>query len=251
MSVRKRVYSLVSPSLKRDDPNLWFDIFIIILISLNVIAIILESEEKIRVEFQKYFYWFEVFSVVVFTIEYLLRLWTYVEIDKYQHPLKGRLRWIFSPMALIDLLAILPFYLPFLGIDLRFLRILRLFRIFRIIKVARYSSAMRVLASVVKQKKEELIISLFFCGIMTVLCATMLYYAERSVQPEAFGSIPRAMWWSIITLTTVGYGDVYPITAFGKVMASMVAVLGIGLYALPTGILASGFSSALEQIKKK
>ena len=251
MSIRNKVFKLVSPSHNKKDPNAWFDLFIIILISLNVIAIILESEEALKIKYRKYFFWFETFSVVVFTIEYALRIWTYVELDQYLHHVKGRLKWIFSPMALIDLLAILPFYLPFIGVDLRFLRILRLFRIFRIVKVARYSSAMIMLASVVKQKKEELIIALFFCSIMTILCATVLYYAERSAQPETFGSIPKAMWWAIITLTTVGYGDVYPITTFGKVMASIVAVLGIGLYALPTGILASGFSSALEKIKKK
>jgi hypothetical protein len=139
--MRKKFFKLVEPTGDRKDLNYYFDVFIMSLIILNVLAIILASDQNINARFKSLFYYFEVFSVIVFSIEYLLRLWTCVEKVPFNHPIGGRLKFIFSPMAIIDLLAILPFYLPFVGIDLRFLRILRVFRIFRLLKMARYSNA--------------------------------------------------------------------------------------------------------------
>ncbi len=149
---------------------------------------------------------------------------------------------------MIDLMAILPFYLPkLIPFDLRFLRAVRLFRIFRLLKLGRYSESVRLLGRVLNAKKEELGVTIFAVLILLVICSSLMYYAEHQAQPEAFSSIPAAMWWGIVTLTTVGYGDVYPITLPGKILGAIIAVLGIGLFALPAGILASGFADEMQK----
>ena len=250
-AVRKRIFELVEPTHDKHDLNYFFDLFIIILILLNVFAMIIASEPEIGNRYRPYFYSFEVFSVIVFSIEYILRLWTCVEQEKYSHPVWGRIKYMFSPAALIDFFAILPFYLPFVGIDLRFIRMLRLFRIFRLLKMARYSSAFNMLKGVFKEKKEELLVTLLLIIIILVIISTLMHYVERGVQPEAFGSIPRALWWGVVTLTTVGYGDVYPITTFGKILGGIITLMGIGLIALPSGILASGYTEQIQIRKRK
>lgn len=246
--MRKRFYRLVEPSLNKKDPNYYFDIFIMSLIVFNVLMLIIASEKSIGAKYSAFFYYVEVFSVIVFTIEYLIRVWACVENSKYEHPISGRIKFMFSPMAIVDLLAILPFYLPLIGIDLRFIRLLRLFRVFRLFKMARYMSAIFVIKNVFKEKKEELVVTLFFIIIVLVTVSTLMFYIERDAQPEAFASIPRAIWWGVVTLTTVGYGDVYPVTAMGKVLGGIITILGVGLIALPSGILASGYT---EQIQKR
>lgn len=154
-------------------------------------------------------------------------------------------------MAIIDLLAILPFYLPFVGVDLRLLRMLRLLRIFRLFKIARYLKALNLMKRVFSKKKEELIIALIFTIFLLLIASTLMYYVENEVQPENFSSIPETMWWGIATLTTVGYGDIYPISGLGQILGGVIAIIGIGLFALPTGILAAGFSEELSQVKFK
>jgi len=152
-------------------------------------------------------------------------------------------------MALIDLFAILPFYLPMLiPVDLRFLRALRLFRLLRLLKMGRYSNAMRVVGSILKRKRPELVVIFVIILVLLIISSSLMYYVENVAQPEKFGSIPETFWWSICTLTTVGYGDVTPVTPFGKVCAGFIALLGIGMFALPAGILASGFEE--EMLRK-
>jgi voltage-gated potassium channel len=194
-------------------------------------------------------YGFEVFSVFIFTIEYLLRLWSCVTDKKYSKPILGRFRYSLTPMAVVDLFAILPFYLPFTGLDLRIIRVFRLLRIFRIAKAARYISSLKLLGRVFKSKKEELVITSIVMIILLIIASSLMYYFEYEVQPEKFADIPTTMWWAIATLTTVGYGDVYPITSEGKIIASIVAILGIGLFALPTGILGAGFVQEFQKSK--
>ncbi len=249
--MRRYIYSILQPSGKGKDISYYFDIFLMILIILSVIDIILESEKFLRDQFHQIFRAFEIFSVTIFTIEYILRLWTIVESKKYHKPLKGRLKWFFSPMALVDLLAIMPFYLPFVGIDLRFLRALRLFRIFRILKMARYSNAFDLIRNVLKEKKEELLVTMAFIMIILVIVSTMMYYVERDVQPDVFSSISDAIWWGVVTLTTVGYGDAYPVTGLGKLLGGCITLLGIGLIALPSGIIASGYTEQIMRMKNK
>ena len=249
-NLRRSFFLIVNPSKSSKDPNFIFDAFIIVLIILNVVAIILQSEPELNQRFAIYFHWFEVFSVIIFSVEYITRLWTIVENQEYAHPIKGRILWMFSFMAMVDLLAILPFYLPFVGVDLRFLRIFRLFRVFRLLKIARYSSAIEIIVSVLKSKKEELLVTLMICSLLLILSASCMYYAERDAQPEMFRSIPTAMWWTLVNLTTVGWGDVVPVTAWGRFVGGIIAIMGIGLFALPTGILASGFSDELAKRRK-
>ena len=170
---------------------------------------------------------------------------------RYKDPVRGRLRFLVTPMALVDLMAVLPFYLPFLFPDMRFMRAMRLFRLFRVLKLARYSESLQTFVDVLRLKKEELLLMLFAIMILLVISSSLMYEAENAAQPEAFSSIPAAMWWGIVTLATVGYGDVFPVTPWGKFIGSVVVLLGIGLFALPTGVLASGFAEVLAKRKEE
>lgn len=236
-------------SKRPGDASWYFDTFIIGLILLNVVSLILETVPSLQSEYGNAFYKFELVSVIVFTVEYILRLWTANLIPKFSKPVTGTIRFAFTPMAIIDFLAILPFYLPFLGVDLRLLRILRVFRIFRLFKIVRYVSALTLINNVIKHKREELVVTFIFTIFLLLIASSVMYYVEHPAQPEHFSSIPETMWWGIATLTTVGYGDIYPITPLGKFLGGVIAIIGIGLFALPTGILASGFSDELDRRK--
>jgi voltage-gated potassium channel len=226
-----------------------FDKFILTLIVLNVAAVILETVQTLSLRYGRELRAFEVVSVTVFSIEYLLRVWACTSDPRYRRPLRGRLKFVLSPMALVDLAAILPFYVPMVvRIDLRFIRALRLFRLFRLLKVGRYSDSVRSIGAVLRSKKEELVITVFVVSILLTVSASVMYFVENQAQPDQFSSIPASMWWGMATLTTVGYGDVYPVTPLGKAFAAIIAMLGIGMFALPAGIFASGFE---EEIKKR
>lgn len=221
---------------------------LVLLISLNVIVVVLESEPSIHRQYARVFYLFELFSVFIFTLEYGARVWVCVELKDphYQRPAHYRWRYLFSPLALLDLVAVLPFYLSSLfGVtDLLFLRSLRLLRI---LKLARYSSSLHLLIHVLKQEAETLVSALFIFCLLLLLAATGMYLVEGTYQPENFGSIPRALWWATVTLATVGYGDVVPLTLIGKILSGVLIVLGIAVAALPAAILASGLINELER----
>jgi voltage-gated potassium channel len=220
-----------------------FAVFITTIILLNVLEAIVETVPNLPVNLIQFFSIFEFVSVLIFTVEYILRLWACTLNPMYTSGLAGRVRYAVSPLALIDLLAIVPYYLPLtFTFDLRVIRLLRLFRIFRLVKVARYSDALHVIVRVFCAKRAELVLVLIVCTILLVISSSLLYYAEQEVQPDVFTSIPASLWWGVSTLTTVGYGDIYPITGLGKIIASAFALIGIALFALPTGILASGFA---------
>ena len=246
-SLKKTIYEIIEEAALGNRVSEIFDIFLITLIALNVVALIVGTVEEIYLIAPRAFYLFEVISVVVFTVEYLLRVWSCTENPKYAHPVKGRLRYIASPLALIDMLAVLPIYVVFFvnlrGLDLRFLRVVRLLA--RIVRLSRYFSSLRTLGRVLHTKRGDLaaVVSVLF--LLLVMTSSLMFFAEHRAQPEEFASIPRAMWWSIITLTTVGYGDVFPVTAAGRLLAGMIAIVGIGLFALPAGILGSGFMEEL------
>lgn len=253
LNARRRTREIMAHSKANDAVSRVFDTFIVGLIVLNVAAMIVESVEQVRSLAPAWFTAFEYFSVAVFSLEYVLRIWSCVEEPQYAGPIRGRVRFAVSPLAIVDALAVLPFYLPFFSVDLRVLRMFRLFRIMRIMriaKLARYSESLQMLLRVVKSRKEPLISAGLILLILLVVAASMMYYAEHDAQPEVFSSIPAAMWWAAVTLTTVGYGDAYPITAIGKVIASIIAMLGIGMFALPCGILGAAFLEDLDSRRK-
>lgn len=249
MNIQQRTWEIIETATDGDKPSRAFDLFILSLIFLNVLAVIIGSVQSIQSRWGSLFSAFETFSVVVFTLEYLARLWSCTVDPRFSGGFRGRVRLAFRAMSLIDLVAILPFYLPFCGADLRTLRVLRLLRIFRVMKVARYYTSLNLIRDVFRSRKEELVLTSTLMGLLLVISSSVLYYCENSIQPDTFSSIPATMWWSIATLTTVGYGDIYPVTALGKFFASIIAVLGIGMFALPTGILGAGFIEALQKKK--
>ena len=249
--IKQKIYYTIDTDLG-DLPSKIFNIFLIILIFLNVLAIILNSIQTLNLKYSNIFYTFEIISVIIFSIEYLLRLWTCNLNPAYKGRLKGRVKYIFSSMVLIDLVAILPFYIPMIiPIDLRFLRVIRLVRIFRIFKLGRYSESLQMLGRILRKKKSELIVTFFVVILLIIISSSLIYEFEREAQPEKFSSIPISMWWAIVTLTTVGYGDVYPVTIIGKILSSVIALLGIGLFALSPGILSSGMVEELQREKSK
>ena len=249
--MKRRIHEILEPDRGGNLASKAADLFIMALILLNGAAVILESMAEFS-RYQKTFDRFEIFSVAVFTVEYLLRLWSCVAAEENPNPVRTRLRYVFSPMGLIDLAAILPFYLYFLiPYDLRVLRLFRILRLLRMFKLIRYSRSLQVLDNVIKSKRDELFIALFFGSLLLLMASTFMYYLEKDAQPEIFASIPAAMWWGVVTLTTVGYGDLYPVTPLGKVLGAAIAVLGIGMFALPAGILASGFTEELDKLKKE
>lgn len=184
---------------------------------------------------------------LVFVVEYVARLWVCVESPRYGSGLRGRLRYAVSPAALLDLIAILPVLAFGTATETFLLRVLRLLRILRLARLGQFSRAISLVAEAVNSRRYELVLSVAAALGLLVISSSMLYLVEGAAQPDTFGSIPRAMWWSIATLTTVGYGDVFPVTPFGKVFAAITAMTGIGLIAMPTGILAAAFSDAIQR----
>ena len=218
---------------------------LVALILINVTVVIVESVDWIYVGHRPWFDAFEVFSVAVFTVEYLARLWCSIEAQPDEPPLRTRLQFTVQPMSLVDLAAIAPFYLAMVvGIDLRFLRVIRLLRIF---KLTRYSSALSILLDVLREEASSFAAGFFIMAVLLVVAASGAYLVEHQAQPDGFGSIPDAMWWAVATLTTVGYGDVTPVTAMGKVFGAMVTLIGVGMAALPAGIIASGMTDQLRR----
>lgn len=239
--IQHRIFEIIEKGKKNDLPSIIFDIVIMVLITLNVISVFIESF-TISAQLSYYLRNFEIYSIVVFTIEYFLRVWTAPCLFPDKSRIKARFLYIFSFMALIDLLAILPFYLPFIfTIDLRILRALRIFRLFRLLKFNRYTKAMENVFVVLKLKAVELLSSVFIVIILMLISSALMYSIEGSAQPEAFENAFSGLWWAIATFTTVGYGDIYPITVAGKILGGVVSLLGIGLVAVPTGIISSGF----------
>ncbi len=246
---KRRIFEILDMASKGDKLSRAWDIFIVTLITLNVAAVIFETVPSIDTRLGAFFNTFEIVSVIIFTIEYIFRLWSANSDEKYKGRIWGRLKYATSFLAIIDLIAILPFYLPmFLPFDFRIIRILRLVRIFRVFKIGRYSKSVAIIGRVFYERKEQLVIAAGAVLFLLIIASSLMYYVENPAQPESFSSIPASMWWGVATLTTVGYGDVYPITPLGKILGAIIAILGVGLFALPAGILAGGFA---EQIEKK
>jgi voltage-gated potassium channel len=219
---------------------------LVALIGAAALFAILESEPVIFQEWKGALSWIEHGFFAAFSLEYAVRLWAAGENPLYAG-LFGRLRYMFSFPALLDLAALLPGLLSWMGSEGFVLRLFRLIRIFRVARLGRYSEALSAITEAVRSRRYGLMMSLSAAGIVLLLASTLLYVVEGAIQPEAFGSIPRAMWWAVATLTTVGYGDVTPVTVLGRLLAGLTAMTGIGLIAMPTGILAAAFSDVMQQ----
>lgn len=239
--VRKRVYAIVEVAAPGDTASRVFDVSIMVLIVASVAELVLETVESLHQAAPDLFYGVELASIAIFTIEYVLRLWSCTADPRFREPVRGRLRFMRTPMAMIDAAAVLPFYLPFVGVDLRAVWILRLFRLLRFAKLHRYSSALQTFSRVLRSRAEALLVSLAFVLTLVLIAGSLMYFAEHDAQPDRFSSIPSSMWWAVETLSTVGYGDFTPVTALGRLLAGSVAILGIGLFAIPTGILGAAF----------
>jgi voltage-gated potassium channel len=247
-TLRRRLFNVIEIGASGHFAGKFFDIFMISLIILNVLAVAVETVAEMGTRFEYEFLIFEIASLIIFTVEYLTRVWICVEYRPNPEEIgknNFRLNFIFSPLMVIDFIAIAPTILfAFVGYDLRFLRIFRFLRLF---KLMRYSPALSSLGNVIYAERRALIAALIIMFGMVLFASSIMYYLERAAQPEAFSDIPHAMWWAFATLTTIGYGDVVPVTMWGKLFGSVVMVLGIGVYALPIGIVASGFANEIHR----
>ena len=245
---QQRVMEILNKGNNEDAASRACDIFLSILIMLNLVAVCLESVESINQQYHGALVAFEWFSVSIFLVEYILRIWSIAADNRHaaKTATGRRASYIFSFTGLIDLAAILPSILPLImgGVDLRWLRVLRLVRL---LKISHYSSALEDLFSAVYEERRSFAAALYLMAIALFLSSSMMYLAEYEVQPENFRSIPKTMWWSLITLTTVGYGDVSPITPLGQVIGAFTALMGVCTVALLTGIVASAFSSQMAR----
>lgn len=253
-TTKKKVHGLLHPEIVGDKH--WdkvINIFIIVLIILNVVAVILETVEPIHIKYKDFFYYFDWISVIIFTIEYVLRVWSSNHEEKYKHSIWGRLKYMISPGALIDMIAIIPSYLhAFIGLDLRVLRMLRLTRLLRLFRLTAYMKSAQMIINVFKKRKNELALSFILALFLIIIASCIMYFAEHLAIPPGetaskFSSIPATLWWAVVTLTTTGYGDMYPITDLGKLMAGLIMLTGVAFFALPAGIITAGF---LEEFRR-
>lgn len=251
MKIKKRIFEIIQAANPDDKASKVFDISLIILILLNVCLVIMDTF-SLPQKLQGISKYCEIVSVIIFTIEYFLRVWTADLLYPQENYFVSKIKYIFSFLAIIDLLAILPFYLPLVfTIDLRALRMLRIIRLFRVFKINRYTNALNSIIKVFKNKKHELLSSVFVVLLLMTVASVLMYSIENSAQPEVFKNAFDALWWALATLTTVGYGDIYPITVLGKILSSIIAILGIGLVAVPTGIISAGFMEEIQKEEKK
>jgi len=276
--IRQFIYELIDGTDEEDLKNKIFNYAFIVLIILNLIAIIIGSTTGIKDTHKNILFYFEFFSIVIFTIEYLLRIWIAplkyttedklnldkikgdrsiearrmrAKLKKKRNPYK---RYIFSFMALIDLLSIIPFYLPFIfgifGIvnaDARFLKVIRVLRLLRVLKIFRHDDSLFIMRKVFLTERRKLFYTIIIVIMMLLIASSLMFYIEKATQPDKFENIPATLWWAIMTLTTVGYGDVVPVTILGKLLSGVIALLGMGLIAVPSGIISSGFTREMQK----
>ena len=251
IELRKRAYRELEPTAWPGDGLSPVNLTFIFLILAAVMEAVLDTEPNISAGNENLLNNMEVGFGVIFLVEYLARVWVVVDnphYSKFRHP---RLRYMLSPLAIIDLLAVLPALFAFGGAPSLVLRFFRVLRMLRLAKLGRTSKAWLLIREAVYQKRREFGLIMGMVLFMILAAGSLLYWAEGDVQPEKFGSIPRAMWWAIVTLTTVGYGDVYPITTLGRILAGLIAISGVMLIALPTGLFAASFTEAMDRERER
>jgi len=250
--VKRRVYELIVEPPEGDVLARVINVGILILIAVTVVLGILETVPSLSARHGRFFQVFETVSVVVFTVEYALRLWSCTAGEGFAGAVLGRLRCATRPMTLIDLVAILPFYLQvFLpGIDLRFVRVLRLLRLLRLFRIGGLSEAFKTVGRIFVGKRYELLISVATVIVVLVLASCTMYLLEHREKGTLFTSVPASMWWGMITITTIGYGDMVPMTAAGRAVGMVVAFSGVLVLALPVAILGAGFVEEVERRRR-
>ena len=245
MKLKQSCYAMIYLTPTKSGASKVFWLITTALIIVNIIAVILETVSSIYQQYHRTFFWVEISSGIIFAFEYVLRLWVINLNSAYHGSIKGRLKWMTTPMAIIDIASILPSILLLSGIDLR---VLRIFRLFRALKLTRYSKAIHIISEAIRTKKDELEFALIAMLSLLLVSSVLIYFAEHDAQPQGFSSIPASIWWCIVTLTTIGYGDIYPITLLGRFIAFISAIVGIGLFALPGGLIAAAL---IEQSQNK
>ena len=248
-TLRQKVDALMNETPTSGRLHHQLDLIFIIFIVSSVAAVFLETIPAVHDPLRVEFYWFDTIAIAVFTVEYLLRLYAAPEQEPHERGFVARLSFIKKPGSIVDLVAILPYYLQFLfAVDLRFIRILR---VLRVLKLTRYNTALSTFAMVLKREKRAFSAAMFITVLITILSGAIVYEFEHAVQPEKFDTMPRAMYWAVITLASVGYGDISPVTPIGQAFTMVLALLGIGIVALPAGILGSAFSDQLHQQREQ
>ena len=251
---KHKVHILLHPELGESKADKIINIFIITLIVLNVIAVMMETVHPLYEEHRKLFDAFDLISVIIFTVEYVLRVWSCTHDPRYKGSIKGRLKYIFTFGAIIDLAAFLPYYLQaIIGFDLRILRLLRLLRFFRLFRLTAYTRSAKLIYNVFRTRINDLLLSLILIIFLIIIASSALYFAEHLYPSESeskFSSIPATLWWAVVTLTTTGYGDMYPLTTWGKIIAGIIMLSGVAFFALPAGIIVAGFLDELKFIRK-
>ncbi|MGE5474175.1 MAG: ion transporter [Ignavibacteriales bacterium] len=243
-NLKRRIFEIVEDDISESLAHKVFEFFIITLIISNVFIIVIEPFVS-----KQFFVIFEIFSVGVFSIEYLIRIWTADLKYSGESNLKAKLKFIISPMGIIDLVSILPFYISILLPRVPDGRILRVLRLIRLFKLTHYFDSFRVVKKVFMKRKSELIVTGFIAFTIIFISSVLMYEVEHDAQPDKFIDILSSFWWAIATLTTIGYGDVYPITHIGKFIGALISLVGIGVVALPTGLLSSGFIEEFKNSK--
>ena len=245
--IKKTIFDIIQPAKRGNLASKLFDVFIMLLVFASIASVfILTFDVSARVI--KYLYYIEQVALTVFSIEYLLRIWTADMLYPQLSPWRARGKYVLSGMAIIDLVSILPFYIPmFFTIDVEVIRALLLMLLLRLFKLSRYTDAVSAIWSVFRNKIQEMLVSVVFVVMILIVASLLIYYAEHDAQPEQFSNAFSGLWWAVATLTTVGYGDIYPITPLGRVLGAIIAILGIGMVAVPTSILSAGFMETLEK----
>ena len=245
--MKKTIFDIIQPAEQGDIYSKLFDVFIMTLIFASIASVFIMTFD-VSPRVIKFLNRFEWWALIVFSVEYLLRIWTADMLYPELSPWRARLKYVCSGMAIIDLAAILPFYLPiFMTIKPEVIRSLRLVRLLRLFKLSRYTNAVGSIWSVFRNKIQEIVVSVVFVVMVLIIASLLIYYAEHDAQPDKFANAFSGVWWAVATLTTVGYGDIYPVTGMGRFLGGIIALTGIGLVAVPTGIISAGFVELLEK----
>ena len=245
--IKRAIFTIIQPAEHGNIASKVFDIGIMVLILASIASVFIMTFELPQTA-NRFLNQFEKWAIIVFSVEYLLRIWTAELLFPELPAWRAKLKYMRSGMAIVDLVSIMPFYLPmFLPINLVGIRAIRLVRLLRVLKLNRYTDAVASIATVFRSKFREILVSVLLVMIMLVIASLLIYYAEHDAQPDKFANAFSGVWWAVATLTTVGYGDIYPVTALGRFLGGIIAITGIGLVAVPTGIISAGFVELLEK----